>query len=93
MEVIGSGKHSSLLQYGNNYCRKKFYSTGHRSLESFVNCGRNFFITSAQICRSYAITIVIHVERSFIGLSPEVDFIKLFWRKFTEAILPAGPFY
>ncbi len=28
MEVIGSGKHSSLLWYGNNYCRKKFYSTG-----------------------------------------------------------------
>ncbi len=30
VEVIGSGKHSSLLQYGNNYCRKKFYSTGPR---------------------------------------------------------------
>jgi hypothetical protein len=28
VEVIGSGKHSSLLQYGNNYCHKKFYSTG-----------------------------------------------------------------
>ncbi len=28
MEVIGSGKHSSLLRHGNNYCRKKFYSTG-----------------------------------------------------------------
>jgi hypothetical protein len=28
VDVIGSGKHSSLLQYGNNYCRKKFYSTG-----------------------------------------------------------------
>ncbi len=26
--MIGSGKHSSLLRYGNNYCRKKFYSTG-----------------------------------------------------------------
>ncbi len=25
---MGSGKHSSLLRYGNNYCRKKFYSTG-----------------------------------------------------------------
>jgi hypothetical protein len=24
MEVIGSGKHSSLLRYGNNYCRKSF---------------------------------------------------------------------
>jgi hypothetical protein len=23
----GSGKHSSLLRYGNNYCRKMFYST------------------------------------------------------------------
>jgi hypothetical protein len=28
VEVMGSGKHSSLLRYGNNYCRKKFYSTG-----------------------------------------------------------------
>ncbi len=25
-----SGKHSSLLQYGNNYSRKKFYNTGPR---------------------------------------------------------------
>jgi hypothetical protein len=25
--VNGSGKHSSLLQYGNNYCRKMFYTT------------------------------------------------------------------
>jgi hypothetical protein len=24
----GGGKHYNLLQYGNNYCRKKFYSTG-----------------------------------------------------------------
>ncbi len=24
----GTGKHSSLLRYGNKYCRKKFYSTG-----------------------------------------------------------------
>jgi hypothetical protein len=28
VEVIGSGKQSSLLQYGNNYCRKNFYSKG-----------------------------------------------------------------
>jgi hypothetical protein len=28
VEVNGSGKHSSLLQYGNNYCQKKFNSTG-----------------------------------------------------------------
>ncbi len=26
--MIGNGKHSSLLQYGNNYCRKGVYSTG-----------------------------------------------------------------
>jgi hypothetical protein len=25
--VLGSRKHCSLLQYGNNYCCKKFYST------------------------------------------------------------------
>jgi hypothetical protein len=28
VEGIGSGKHSSLSQYRNNYCRKKFYITG-----------------------------------------------------------------
>jgi hypothetical protein len=28
VKVIRSGKRSSLLRYGNNYCRKKFYSTG-----------------------------------------------------------------
>jgi len=28
VEVSGSCKHSSLLQYGYNYCRKKFYSAG-----------------------------------------------------------------
>jgi hypothetical protein len=28
MEANGSVKHSSLLRYGNNYGRKKFYSTG-----------------------------------------------------------------
>jgi hypothetical protein len=28
VEVTGTGKHSSVLQYGNNYDRKKFYNTG-----------------------------------------------------------------
>jgi hypothetical protein len=28
VEVIESGKCSSLLQYGSNDCRKKFYTTG-----------------------------------------------------------------
>jgi len=28
VEVNGNGKHSSLLRYGNNYCRKKVLSTG-----------------------------------------------------------------
>jgi hypothetical protein len=27
-QLNGSGKHSSLLRYGNNYCCKMFYSTG-----------------------------------------------------------------
>ncbi len=29
-EVTDIGKHSSLLRYGKNYCRKKFYSTDPR---------------------------------------------------------------
>ncbi len=31
--MIGSGKHSSLLRYGSNYCRKKFCSTGPRRIK------------------------------------------------------------
>jgi hypothetical protein len=30
--VTDNGKQSSLLRYGNNYYRNKFYSTGHRDL-------------------------------------------------------------
>ncbi len=37
--MIESDKHSRLLQYGNNYCRKKFYSTGTRCLKVRVNVG------------------------------------------------------
>jgi hypothetical protein len=33
VEVDGSGKHSSLLRYGNNYCRKKFNGTVSPSLQ------------------------------------------------------------
>jgi hypothetical protein len=33
MEVIGSGKHSSLLRHCNNYGRNKFYDTGPWSLK------------------------------------------------------------
>jgi len=32
--VNGSGKYSSLFDYGNNYGRKKFYSTGPRMVSS-----------------------------------------------------------
>ncbi len=31
-EVADAAKHSSLLRHGNNYGRKKFYSTGARYL-------------------------------------------------------------
>jgi hypothetical protein len=30
--VTDNGKPSSLLRYGNKYCRKKFYSTGPRGV-------------------------------------------------------------
>jgi hypothetical protein len=41
----GSGKHSSLLRYGNNYCRKKFYSTGPWGLYRKTYYGRNLHIS------------------------------------------------
>jgi hypothetical protein len=34
--MINIGKHSSLLQYGKNYCNKKFYSTGSCSEAEFL---------------------------------------------------------
>jgi hypothetical protein len=37
MEVIGSGKPSSLIPYGNNYCCKKFYSTGPRRTDGHMD--------------------------------------------------------
>ncbi len=37
VEVIGSGKHSSLLRYGNNYCRKKFYEIASRCKLNFLS--------------------------------------------------------
>jgi hypothetical protein len=45
VEVIGSGKHSRLLRYGNNYCRKKFYSTGPwlSLFKAMINYGREQF--------------------------------------------------
>ncbi len=33
----GSGKHSSLLRYGNNYCRKKFFSLGPRRKQHLID--------------------------------------------------------
>ncbi len=33
----GSGKHFSLLRYGNNYCRKKFYSAGLKFVDNFYD--------------------------------------------------------
>ncbi len=43
-KVIDSGKHSSLIQYGNNYCRKKSYSTGSTGLYYKTFYGRNLRI-------------------------------------------------
>ncbi len=41
--MIGSCKHSSLLWYGNNYCCKKFYSTGPWTLALVMWPRFNFF--------------------------------------------------
>jgi hypothetical protein len=41
VEVKGRGKHFSLLRYGNNYCRKKLYSSGSGGGGgSFPSCQR-----------------------------------------------------
>jgi hypothetical protein len=41
--VIGSGKHSSLLRYGNDYCRKKFYITGPKG-SPWINTLSRIFV-------------------------------------------------
>ncbi len=64
MEVNASGKHTSLLRYGNNYCRKKFYSTGPRmnrqnqgdrvtldTQKYGITLKKDFFLTEKQDCR------------------------------------------
>jgi len=43
VEVKGSDKHFSLLQYGNNYCRKKFYRTGPSSAYILALCQSPFY--------------------------------------------------
>jgi hypothetical protein len=49
VEVIGSGKYSSLLRYGDNYCCKKFYSTGPRSVKILFGIGINGLQTSVAV--------------------------------------------
>jgi hypothetical protein len=48
VEVIASGKHSSLLRYNNNYCHKKLYSTGplSKNLSNFILQNYYFSVVS-----------------------------------------------
>ncbi len=71
--MIGSGKHSSLLQYGNNYCHKKFYSTGPRCLF--------FFVTDddAKLARVFFSSKPFHPSLTF-----ECKATSLPWRKSSE---------
>ncbi len=59
VEVTDSGKHSSLLGYGKNYGRKKFYSTGtsRESQKTFFGqiytpfyCKLDLFTTRRKYC-------------------------------------------
>ncbi len=45
LQVNSSGKHSSLLRYGNDYSRKKFYGRVHSNPEYKTFKGRNYFRT------------------------------------------------
>jgi hypothetical protein len=49
VEVNGNGKHSSLLQFGNNYSRKKFYSAGTWLMKKvfFQNIQKNHLLRNS----------------------------------------------
>jgi len=66
-----SGKQSSLLRYGNSYCLKKFYSTGHKKFYSTIPSQVNFrdtFIKKAFGCRRYQVFFAKY-EIVFLSLS------------------------
>ncbi len=63
-----NGKHSSLLQYGNNYCRKKFYSTGPRG-KSFTG-----LVLSLQKCKTASKRLTCKSQRAkVLKDQPETD--------------------
>jgi hypothetical protein len=76
--VTDIGEHSSLLRYGKNYCRKKFYSTGP------TQCFKNkldFFKTTLSIGSTQAVakavklvTVVNYGRKLFMTVvSPVVE--------------------
>jgi hypothetical protein len=79
--VIGSGKPSSLLWYGNNCCRKKFYSTGpcgqyYKTFFGVIYTTRDIF--SYSFDWGYADSGVI-TPKSFETLAPEAKKINKLW--------------
>ena len=67
MEVIGSGKHSSLLQYGNNYCRKKLYSTGPRTEKEKKDKKDFFFCEKVEVDVDRKLTEKKWVGKNLVG--------------------------
>ena len=57
MEVSASGKHTSLLRYGNNNCRKKFYGEGPGDVAAIGNP----FLFVAVVVVVVVVVVLIHV--------------------------------
>ncbi len=53
---------TSLFQYGNNYARKKFYSTGHRGLLNILTIVSDACTTNVLLALALAIASVINYD-------------------------------
>ena len=84
--VNGGGKHYNLLQYGNNYCCKKFYSTGYyggdvlrrqsitnKNQTSFLNHCASFFCLSVR-----QFNLVLSMLNQSLQLSGSFQYVKTY---------------
>jgi hypothetical protein len=71
----GSSKHSSLLWYGNNYCRKMFYRIGPR-LTTLVREKRLTLLVSSKkkvLGINFKIRPVLSQQKNLIFLPPKIS--------------------
>ncbi len=88
MEWNGSGKHFSLLQYCNSYCRKKFYSAGLWNWKYFREKSPNYSVklfTCLNLLTTVKLFTIVNSSSVEFGLFILVFAIKTAW-----IVLPAN---